>query len=130
MRKRKRKLRTRLTSLLPKFSNEVFDSRPDEIFALRKCIGWSRLEMGLCVGLSVNQTAGDCHGIYRWERGISRPHTIYRVKLLQLVELFRDQYLEKLNAIRSGAIRYQVDKSIRSEDRKSSEATNPFSLSS
>ena len=126
---RKRR-RRRYTPVERRLSNEIFDARPQEIFALRKAVGWTRLEFASFCGVFCDTRRDDSPTVRRWETGRARPHAVHRWKLVHLSELFRDPYLEKLNAIRSGAIRYQVDKSIRSEDRKSSGATNPFSLSS
>ena len=120
--------RRRYTPVERRLSNEIFDARPQEIFALRKALGWTRLEFASFCGVFCDTKRDDSPTVRRWETGRARPHAVHRWKLVHLSELFHDQYLEKLNAIRSGAIRYQTDKAIRSDVRKSSEATNPFPL--
>ncbi len=98
-RKRKRRPQTELGRLIRKTSSDIFDSAPLQIFALRKSIGWTRQELGRFMGVYVNPTSGDCNSVRRWETGESRPHPIHRARLVQLSELFSDQYLAKLCAI-------------------------------
>ena len=86
-----------MDKLLIRTRNDIFDSRPKEILALRKSIGWTRRGLGSVLGLYLN--ARDCYTIYRWEKGLSKPHQIYRAKLLQLVERFRSEYLEALRLV-------------------------------
>jgi transcriptional regulator with XRE-family HTH domain len=125
--KRKRG-RRRYTGVERRLSNKFFDAHPEEIFALRKAVGWTRLEFASFCGVFCDTLRDDSPTVRRWERGRARPHAVHRGKLVHLAELFHDQYLEKLSAIRSGAIRYQVDKPVRSEDRKTPGATNSIAL--
>ncbi len=101
MKKTKKKTKTTKTpwrSPRPRDSNNVFDSLPEQVLALRKAMDWSRRELGIYLGLYVSSK--DCFSIYRWEKGIARPHLVHRAKMLQLVEMVRADYLKVLTAPR------------------------------
>ncbi len=98
MKKTKKKTKTPWRSPRPRDSNDVFDSRPEQVLALRKAMEWSRRELGIYLGLYVSFK--DCFSIYRWEKNLARPHLVHRAKMLQLVEMIRDDYLKVLTAPR------------------------------
>ncbi len=76
-------------------SNEIFNSEPHQIFALRYSARWSIDDFAgvlYCAPCTVKD----------WERGQARPGYVYRVRLVQLVERWHDEYLEALKFITSG----------------------------
>ena len=96
--KKTKKTKTPWRSPRPRDSNDVFDARPEEIFALRKAVGWTRRDFGTYLGVYVSSK--DCFSVYRWEKGIARPHLVHRAKMLQLVVMFESEYLKVLAALR------------------------------
>jgi hypothetical protein len=103
-RKRKRRPRTSTWGVMePLTKSEIFDSRPEEIFALRKAIGWSRADLGNLLTIYINVDRRDCETVRRWERGLARPQKLHRIKLVILAEKFRDAYLLQINKIRNDA---------------------------
>jgi hypothetical protein len=98
----KRRTLVSLYDYLP-MRNDIFDSKPKQILALRKCLKWNRADLGAMLGLCINFPRRDCFSVYRWEHGMCRPHPVYRSKLVQIVEMFRQEYLQSLAALRSAA---------------------------
>ena len=85
--------------------NDIFDALPHQILALRKCTGWSRADLGGVLCMYINGPKRDCYGIYRWERGLCRPHKATRTKLVCLAEMFREEYLAALQSLQPEAVR-------------------------
>lgn len=83
---------------------EYFNSEPLQIRALRHAIGWSRYDLGKHVGLYTQKVSrriggrkyGICKTVANWETGKTRPMRIFKIHLVRLVELYKDEYMEKL----------------------------------
>jgi transcriptional regulator with XRE-family HTH domain len=81
--------------------SDIFDSRPQQILALRKAIGWSRQSLGRHLNLYLNPK--DCYTIYRWEKGLARPRRWMRMKLCFLANCYREKYLHELGNLQKEA---------------------------
>jgi len=69
-----------------RLSTPYFDCLPHQIFALRKCIGWTRKELAAFM-------VGNYQSIKYWETGKYRPQPYFRDKLVHLAEMFKLDYL-------------------------------------
>ncbi len=83
--------------------NDIFQSRPYQIKALLKAVGWTRFELGRFVGVFC-RTYKDGNGytikisptVQKWTSGKHRPGTQSKQRMVQLVEKFRYEYLKEL----------------------------------
>ena len=92
--------------MLQPIQNDIFSAQPDEIKALRRALGWSRADLGALLGIYVNSDRRDCYSVYRWEQGLSRPHPVFRSKMLYIVQMYRYEYLRSLERLQSaGSVR-------------------------
>lgn len=86
--------------------NNIFQSQPLQIKALLKAVGWTRYELARYVGV-FTRTYVDGNGytirisptVQKWTSGIHRPGTQSRRAMLQLVEMYRNEYLIQLEKI-------------------------------
>lgn len=83
--------------------NDIFRATPTQIRALLKAVGWTRYELGRYVGV-FTRTYVDKNGykikisptVTKWTSGKHKPGTQSRQRMVQLVELYRNEYLEAL----------------------------------
>lgn len=86
--------------------NDIFRSTPTQIRALLKAVNWTRYELGRFVGVFCRQYV-DKNGytirisptVTKWTSGKNKPGTQSRRAMVQLVEMYRNEYLEALQAI-------------------------------
>ena len=83
---------------------DYFQSKPDQIRALRKAIGWSRYDLGKHCGLYLQKVLrpgrrkkyGVCKTVANWETAKTRPMRVFRFQLTRLAELYKEEYLAEL----------------------------------
>ena len=86
--------------------NDIFRSTPPQIRALLKAVGWTRYELGRYIGVFCRQYK-DGNGyiikisptVTKWTSGKHKPGTQSRRAMVQLVEMYRNEYLEALQEI-------------------------------
>lgn len=91
--------------MLP-IENDIFRATPLQIRALLKAVNWTRFELGRYVGVFCRQYT-DKNGykikisptVTKWTSGKHRPGTQSRQRMVQLVELYRNEYLEALQEV-------------------------------
>ena len=85
--------------------NDIFRSTPTQIRALLKAVGWTRYELGRYIGVFCRKYK-DKNGylirisptVSKWTSGKHRPGTQSRQKMVQLVEMYRNEYLDALQS--------------------------------
>lgn len=86
--------------------NDIFQSKPKQIKALLKAVGWTRYELGRYVGVFC-RTYVDRNGytirisptVQKWTSGKHVPGTQSKRALLSLVELYQNEYLAELKKL-------------------------------
>ena len=85
--------------------SDIFQSKPIQIRALLKAIGWSQFELGRFVGVYTRTQMKDgykartCMRVSKWTRGKVRPSKPHRQRMTQLVEMVRKDYLKILRGM-------------------------------
>lgn len=86
--------------------NDIFRSTPVQIRALLKAVGWTRYELGRYIGVFCRKYK-DNNGylihisptVTKWTSGKHKPGTQSKQKMVQLVEMYRNEYLEALQGL-------------------------------
>ena len=91
---------------IPPDKSKDFDSKPWQIYALRKAFGLTRAEFGAILGLYINPKEGSCTTMIKWELGQTRPMKHFRQKMLKMVATAGNSYKEMLETIKREPPRY------------------------
>lgn len=86
--------------------NDVFQATPIQIRALLKAVGWTQYELARYVGVSTRHyTDKDGYTIrvsptvQKWTGGIHAPTPQSRERMMQLVEMYRNEYIIALRKL-------------------------------
>ena len=86
--------------------NDVFQSKPIQILALLRAVGWTRFELARYVGVSTRiYTDKDGYTIrvsptvQRWTAGVHVPSPASRERMVALVEMYRNEYITALRKL-------------------------------
>ncbi len=83
--------------------NDIFEALPEQILALRKALRLSRADLAYVLGMYFSPSRSDSYGVYRWEKGMCRPHPVFRYKMVAIVDRYRIEYLRALRRLQSAA---------------------------
>lgn len=75
--------------------NDIFKAAPDEIRKLREALGWSRVDLAGVLGVYGGVKGSNT--VARWERGQHTPDIRSIGKMLQIVDMYRVEYLRVKN---------------------------------
>jgi len=86
--------------------NDVFQSKPIQIRALLKAVGWTRFELARFVGVST-RTYIDRDGykirvsptVQRWTTGVHFPLPASQARMMLLIEAYRNEYIIELRKL-------------------------------